>query len=159
MNIKNQYTRRKFLKLGSKVVLSLPLISVVGCDLDNTSLLNPHDSLKKMIFIIGPWSESEKQIADNFVQRFFKAKHTISPYLPQHKKIIQKLANRFSSDTMSIEDINLQELTSTEKELLLTLVKHIYNFVEVRFYVAKEPPWGQCQGKHWHTRIPDPNIS
>ena len=153
MKTKDNYTRRRFLKLGSKVLISLPIVSVVGCDLKNTTM-SPQESLKRLILIVGPWSESEKQIAENFVKRFLKAKHAISPYFPEYKKVIQKLANRFSSDTMALKEINLQELSSTEKELLLTLAKHIYSFVEIRFYVAKEPLWGQCQGNQWHTIPP-----
>jgi hypothetical protein len=46
-------------------------------------------------------------------------------------------------------------LPADERELLVNLVSHLYSFVEVRFVVANEPPWGACQADRTrHTRAP-----
>ncbi len=153
MKKKHHYTRRRFLELSSKALITLPLVSAIGCDLDNSPILSSEESLKKLIFLIGPWSKSEKQIAENFVKRFIKFNHTES-YLPGSSKLVQSLANRYSLETMAINEINMKNLPSEERELLIILTQQLYSFVEVRYYVAKEPPWGQCQGNQWHTRAP-----
>jgi hypothetical protein len=56
---------------------------------------------------------------------------------------------------MAVQEIGLGNIPNEEQEILLNLTKQLYSFVEVRFYVSNEPPWGQCQdSSKWHTRIP-----
>ncbi len=147
--------RRQFLNISYKLVLSLPVAYVIGCGTDKSSPLNPEDSLKKLIFLLGPWSAAEKQKADDFANRFLKAKHAFKPYLPGSGKLVQSLAKRFPAESMAINQINLQNLAPKERDLLITLTQQIYSYVEVRFDVANEPPWGLCQGDRlWHTKPP-----
>ncbi len=151
--------RRQFLNIGSKLVLSLPVAYVIGCGTDKSSPLNPEDSLKKLILLLGPWPAAEKSKADDFANRFLKAKHAVEPYIPGSGKLVQNLAKRFPAESMAINQINLQNIPAKERELLITLTKQIYSFVEVRFDVANEPPWGHCQGDRlWHTRSPVPSV-
>ncbi len=70
MKKKSTLNRRQFINLGSKIVISLPLVSTIGCGLGKTSSLNPKDSLKKLIFLLGPWSNDEKDKAEDFAKRF-----------------------------------------------------------------------------------------
>ncbi len=155
MKKKSILNRRQFINLGSKIVLTLPLVSTIGCGLGKSYSLNPKDSLKKLILLLGPWSTAEKLKADDFVKRFFKVKHNVEPYIPAASKIIKSLAGRFSSETKAIDKINLKSLPHEEQELLMTLTKQLYSFTEVRFQAANTPPWGHCQGDPmWHTRAP-----
>jgi hypothetical protein len=122
---------------------------------DQGTKLSPESSLKKLIFLIGPWTLEDKLIAEDFVARFLKAKHIIGKYLPKSAKLIQNLAGHFPDNIWAIDVINLSDIAKEEQELLTNLGKQLYNLVEVRYYVRNEPLWGQCQGNAmWHTRIP-----
>ncbi len=57
-NNKN-FNRRQFLNLGGKYLLSLSVVYTIGCASRWAPHLNPIDSLKKLIFILGPWSATE----------------------------------------------------------------------------------------------------
>jgi len=150
----NNYTRRQFLNLTSKLLVSLPMIYTFSCVSKNASLLNSKDSLRKLILLLGPWTNEEKLKAEDFAKSFLKANHATSPYLPGSSKLVQSLANQFPDESMAISEIHLKNLTAEEQKLLVTLTQQLYSFVEVRFDVANEPPWGQCQGSNWHTRTP-----
>ncbi len=149
--------RRKFLK----VMISLPVAVAISGELEITKSkiltpsLNPEQSFKKLIFLLGPWSATDKEEAEDLAWRFLKAKHNVDAYLPESSELVQSLASRFPKKTMAIKEINLQNLPAKEQELLLRLVKHLYSFIEVRFTVSNEPPWGECQGDgNWHTQTP-----
>ncbi len=158
MKKKSTLNRRQFINLGSKVVLTLPLVSTIGCGFGKSSSLNPKDSLKKIILLLGPWSTAEKQKADDFAKRFLDVKPYVDMYLPESGKLVQSLANRFTNDTLAINEINLQNLPVEERELLINLTNQLYSLVEVRFDTINEPPWGNCQGNaKWHTRVPVQN--
>lgn len=160
MKKKSALNRRQFLNLGSKFLISLPVACAIGCVSKKTPILNPKDSLKKLILLLGPWPNSEKQKAEDFVRRFLKAKHAVEPYLPESGQLVQSLASRFSAETMAIGEINLQNLPVEERELLIKLTQQLYTFVEVRFDAINEPPWGHCQGNvKWHTRTPMASIN
>ncbi len=150
----NYLNRRRFIDLSSKFMLSLPVAYSISCIPDRVTLLNPEDSLKKLIFVLGPWPDSDKQKADKFVKRFMKAEPLVGSYLPEFGEIIQNLANRFPDETMAIKEINLKKLPAREQELLIGLGQQLYSFVEVRFYISNIPSWGECQGNEWHTRTP-----
>jgi hypothetical protein len=140
--------RRQFLR----VLISLPTGFVIGWDLEryksivHAHALNPEESLKKLILLLGPWPVTEKEKAEDFARRFLKAKHAVGPYLPGSSQLVQSLASRFPDGTLAIKEINLRSLPAKEQELLMKLVKQLYSFIEVRFYVSNEPPWGECHG-------------
>ena len=149
--------RRQFLR----VLISLPTGFVIGWDLErhkstvHAGPLNPEESLKKLILLLGPWPFTDREKAEDFARRFLKAKHAVGSYLPGSSKLVQSLAGRFPADTVAIREINLQNLPTKERELLMNLVKQLYSFIEVRFYVSDEPPWGECQDDTTrHTRAP-----
>jgi hypothetical protein len=58
--------------------------------------------------------------------------------------LVQSLAGRFPADTMANKEINLRKLPAKERELLVKLVKQLYSFIEVRFFVSDETPGGIC---------------
>jgi hypothetical protein len=138
--------RRQFLI----VITSLPVVLVIGCGSEITQpvarapLLSPEKSLKKLISLLGPWQNTDKEDAEDFARRFLKAKYLVSDYLPKSDKLIQNLASRFPTDTMAIKEVNLGNLPVKEQELLLRIVKQLYSFIEVRFFVSNETPWGVC---------------
>ncbi len=114
--------------------------------------------MKKLIFLLGPWSKDEKDKAEDFTRRFLKAKDNVGIYLPESGKLVQSLASRFPDGTMAINEINLENLPVEERELLVSLTKQLYSLVEVRFDTTNEPQWGNCQGNaKWHTRVPAQN--
>ena len=149
-------TKRRFLNLGTKFLAFIPLAGVIGCIPNQASKLTPEDALKKLIFIIGPWSVKDKSSAEDFAKRFLKTDNTNRQYLLKSAQLIQSLADYFPDNTWAVNDINLSKLTKEEQEILVRLTKQLYSFVEVRFYVSNEPPWGMCQGdSNWHTRVPE----
>lgn len=150
------HERRQFLKLA----ISLPIAFVIGCDLERkpeakAPILNPEESLKKLIFVLGPWSAKDKEKAEDFAKRFLKVEYVSSAYLQESSELVQSLASRFTAESIAIKEIDLRSLTKEEQKLLIILVQQLYSFVEVRFYVSNEPPWGECQGSNkWHTQNP-----
>lgn len=151
----NNVTRRTFLDLGSKFLAFIPMAHIIGCIPERNSKLSPENALKKLIFVIGPWNEKDILIAEDFVKRFFKAPYVIGQYLPESANLIQNLAVRFPDNTMAVETIDLKNLPVKEQEFLIALGKGLYSLVEVRFFVAAIPPWGQCQGSsQWQTQVP-----
>lgn len=147
-------TRRRFVIQSSKLLAFIPFAGVIGC-ISNTDLkLSPKDSLKRLIYIIGPWREEDQLIAENFAKRFLKANHA-DQYLSKSVKLIQSLFKQISEETMTVKEIDLDTIPKEEQEILMNLSEQLYSFVEVRFYVSNEPPWGHCQDNSmWHTRIP-----
>jgi hypothetical protein len=56
---------------------------------------------------------------------------------------------------MALKEVEMGDLSLEERELLLTLVRQIYDLLEVRYYVSGEPPFGECQmDATRHTRAP-----
>jgi len=148
-------TRRKFVIQSSKLLAFLPIAGAVGCFSNTDSKLSPEDSLKRLIYIVGPWTVADKLTAENFAKRFLQTGHA-DPYLPKSVKLIQSLTKELSEETIAVKEIGLDSIPEEEQEILLNLTKQLYSFVEVRFYVSNEPPWGECQGNpKWHTRIPE----
>jgi len=146
--------RRKFVIQSSKLLAFIPLAGVLGCIPDAASKLSPEDSLKRIIYIIGPWRIEDHLIAEDFAKRFLNTDYAIQ-YLPKSVGLIQSLSKQIIEKPKTVTEINLDKLTNEEQEVLINLSKQLYSFVEVRFYTSNEPPWGQCQGNSkWHTRIP-----
>jgi len=146
--------RRKFVIQSSKLLAFIPFAGVVGCISDTVSKLSPEDSLKRIIYIIGPWVIEDHLIAEGFAKRFLNTDYAIQ-YLPKSVGLLQSLTKQIIEKPTTVKEINLDEITKEEKKVLINLSKQLYSFVEVRFYVSNEPPWGQCQGNSkWHTRIP-----
>ncbi len=148
--------RRKALK----VLISIPMAFLIGCksmrfkSAAQEISMSPEESLKKLVMLLGPWSSADREEAEGFVKRFLKAEHAIHPYLPNAKGLVQSLATRFPA-AMAMKEIPLDTLPPDEQKILLQLVKQLYSFVEVRFFAANEPPWGECQGDRLrYTRAP-----
>ncbi len=149
--------RRKLLKL----VISVPLGFAVGCEPAQNgptvqqSLLDPEESLEKLILLLGPWSATDRQQGEDFARRFLGASHGGGLYLPGSRELVQSLASRFSDGAMAIREINIRNLPGEEQALLMQLVSQIYSLIEVRFLVSNDPPWGVCQvDRLRHTRAP-----
>lgn len=144
-----------------RFLLTLPLALFFGCKprvLTTAAEMpasSPEEALRRLILLVGPWNERQRDQAEDFARRFLAAEHAVSPYLPESKAVVQSLAGRFSAGAMSVGEINLAALPKEERELLLQLTRQLYTYVEVRFYVAGGPPWGQCQGDPLrYTRAP-----
>lgn len=147
-------TRRRFVVQSSKLLAFIPFVGVIGCISDKDSTLSSEDSLKRLIYIIGPWSIEDNLIAEDFARRFLKTVHA-GQYLPKSNKLIQSLSKHISEETMAVKEIDLNNIPKEEQEILIALLEQLYSFVEVRFYASKIPPWGHCQGDPlWHTRMP-----
>lgn len=149
------FARREFLDLGIKSIIFIPVFNMLACSGRKSVLLSPLDSLKKLILILGPWPPEDKDLAEDFSRRFVRADPIIVQYLPESASLIQKLAAEFPDDTCSVDEIDLNDFSSEESNLITRLVNHLYNVNEVQFYLAGTPPWGQCLGDpDWHTKPP-----
>lgn len=143
--------RRQFLRAAIWRPVSLPILLAIGCNPERDKVvvlepeLSPEDSLKQLILLLGPWPETEKEKADHFANRFLNAEHAVTAYLPGSSRLVQDLVRRFPSGAMAVKQIDLGKLSAKERELLIKLTKQLYSFIEIRFYVSGEPPWGECQ--------------
>ena len=147
-------TRRLFVIQSSRLLAFIPLTGVIGCLSDAKLKLSPEESLKRLIYIFGPWTLEDHSIAEDFAIRFLATNYA-NEYLPKSVNLIQSLYKQIPEKTSSVKEIDLGNIPVEEQELLITLTKQLYSFVEVRFYVSNEPSWGVCQGNpKWHTRIP-----
>ena len=147
--------RRKFVIQSSKLLAFIPIAGAIGCISDKDSTLSSEDSLKRLIYIIGPWSIEDNLIAEDFAMRFLKTVHA-DQYLPKSNKLIQNLSKHISEETTDVKEIDLNKISKEEQEILIGLLEQLYSFIEVRFYASKVPPWGHCQGDPlWHTRVPN----
>lgn len=118
-------------------------------------LLSAEESLRKLVFTIGPWAVENKEAADNFASRFLRSKHVGSSFLTEHGETIRQLASYFPENTMALREVNLGDFAVNQREVLLSLIRQVYDLLEVRFYVSGEPPYGECQiDTTRHTRPP-----
>lgn len=147
-------TRRLFVIQSSRLLAFIPLTGVIGCISNDKLKLSPEESLKRLIYIFGPWTLEDHSIAEDFGKRFLATNYA-NEYLPKSVNLIESLHKQISEKTSSVKEIDLGKIPVEEQELLITLTKQLYSFVEVRFYVSNELSWGVCQGDpKWHTRIP-----
>ncbi len=145
-------TRRRFVIQSSRLLAFIPLAGVLSCA--EESKLSAEESLKRLIYIVGPWTLEDHSIAEDFTNRFLITDFA-KEYLPKSVDLIESLSKQIAKESAEVKEIDLGKLPLEEQDLIMTLSKQLYSFVEVRFYVSNEPPWGACQGDpKWHTRIP-----
>ena len=147
-------TRRQFVIQSSRLLAFLPFVGNMGCISDPDSKFTKEDSLKRLIYMLGPWTLEDTLLAEDFARRFLKSNYA-EKLLPKSIQLIKSLSNQISQETMAIKEIDLANMPKEEQELLMHISQQLYGFVEVRSYVANEPPGGQCIGNSkWHTRNP-----
>lgn len=144
-----------------RFLLTLPLALLFGCKpkvrttAAEAPAPSPEEALRRLVLLVGPWGERQRELAEDFARRFLTAENAVSPYLPTSASTVQSLARRFPAGAMAVDEINLAKLPEKERELLLQLSRQIYIYVEVRFFVNGEPPWGECLEDHLaYTRTP-----
>ena len=148
-------SRRSFLISTSKVIAFIPYAGMLACAPDLNAKFSAEEALKRLIYILGPWELKDHSLAVDFTERFLLTNHA-NQYLPKAADLIQSLSNQISNETMAAEELDISTLPLAENELLLNLTELLYSFVDIRFYVSNEPPWGLCQGDpNWHTRVPE----
>ncbi len=154
---RHEIQRRELLRL----LASLPIGLAIGCETGGpvaparVAALGPRDSLKKLILLLGPWPAADSSAADDFARRFLAAEAVAGPYLTGSGDLLQSLAGRFPDDAMSLGEVDLGSLPPEERDLLISLAKQLYSFVEVRLLLSGDRPYGQCQGDPLrHTRVP-----
>ena len=139
--------RRTFLK----IFLSVPAAYITGCfsgskyKSQTPTSTSPKESLAKLVMVLGPWTPGNKEQARSFADRFMNSESAVAPYLPSSGGALQSLANRFPDDALGVKEIDLKDLPEEERQLLMTLTKQIYTYVEIRFLISGEPQWGNCQ--------------
>ena len=148
-------TRRRFVVQSSKLLAFMPFVGVIGCISDKDTTLSSEDSLKRLIYMIGPWSIDDNLIAEDFAKRFLRTPHA-DKYLQKSVQLIKSLSRQIPKGPMAVKEVDLNSMHKEEQELLVSLTQELYGFIEVRFYASKVPPWGHCQGDPmWHTRVPN----
>jgi hypothetical protein len=141
----NDLDRREFVQL----MVALSAGFAIGCESNESrpgagSLSPAEESLLALVLALGPWPESDRAKAEDFAGRFVA--YAGGLYLSESTNVVQSLANRLPADAMALTELDLKDLTAEERELTIQLTQQLYSFIEVRFYVANEPPWGECLG-------------
>jgi hypothetical protein len=144
-----------------RFLFSLPLALFLGCrpkahpSIAEGPAPTPEEALRRLILLVGPWDEGQREQAEDFARRFLAAGSAVSPYLPASAATVQSLAGRFPAGTLAVGEIDLAALPEEERDLLLQLTRQLYTYVEIRFLVNGEPPWGECQRDNLrYTRAP-----
>ena len=132
--------RRTFLRLaaGSSFALALPSYAIFG-----RSEAALKDSLRRLLFAVGPWGAHELAAAEEFFKRFWHAVPVSGDYR-RDAEILHRLSERFPPGTHSAREIDLASLSLEERKLLEQLVDGLYNLQEIRDYVGGEPSFGAC---------------
>jgi hypothetical protein len=138
----HEWKRREFLK----VLMSLPVgYYAAGCAVDSGT--TTQDPLGKLVIALGPWSEGERERAEEFAGRFLAAEQVVGLYLPDSSGAIESLAGRFPDGAMAVGELNMSSLSEEEREFVMPFVQQLYSFIEVRFDIVNEPRWGECLGE------------
>jgi hypothetical protein len=148
-------TRRRFVIQSSRILAFIPIAGVIGCLSEADSKKAAEESLKVLIYIVGPWTLDDQSIAEDFAERFLATDYA-NQHLSKSVDLVKSLSKQIQKKPAVVKEIDLNNLPEDEKESLVTLTKQLYSLVEIRFYVSNEPTWGACQGNpKWHTRIPN----
>ena len=137
----SDWKRREFIK----VLMSLPLGYAVGCAVESGT--TPQESLGKLVLALGPWSDGDRERAEEFAARFVAAEHLVGLYLPESRGAIESLARRFADGALAVGELDLAALSTEEREFAVPFVKQLYSLIEVRFDISNEPRWGECLGE------------
>jgi hypothetical protein len=137
-----EWKRREFIK----VLMSLPVgYYAAGCAVDSGT--TAQDPLGKLVLALGPWSDGERERAEEFVGRFLAAEQIVGLYLPESRDAIESLSARYPDDAMAVGELDLASLSEAEREFVVPFVQQLYSLIEVRFDIANEPRWGECLGE------------
>jgi hypothetical protein len=137
----SEWKRREFIS----VLLSLPIGYTLGCT--GKSGASAQKALGKLVLALGPWSNADREQADEFAARFLAAEQLVGLYLPKWNAAIESLARRFPDGAMSVGEVDLAALSADERVFAVQFVQQLYSLIEVRFEIANEPRWGQCLGE------------
>ena len=88
-------TRRRFVIQSSRLLAFIPLAGVISCA--GETKLSAQESLKRLIYIIGPWSQADQSMAEDFANRFLETPFA-KPYLPKSVSLIQSLSKQLQFD-------------------------------------------------------------
>jgi hypothetical protein len=153
---RHELKRREFLE----ILMALPLGAAVACSAETGRPLSDvpvsaQEAMKKLVRVLGPWSDAEAAQAEGFAQRFVAASHIVRSYFQESRAGLESLAARFPDGAMAVDELDLEGLPGEEREIAVQLTRDLYSLVEVRFFVSNVPPWGECLGdRTWHTKAP-----
>jgi hypothetical protein len=153
---RHELKRREFLE----ILMALPLGTAIACSSEAGRPLSDvpvsaQEAMKKLVRVLGPWSDAEAAQAEDFAHRFVAASHVVGSYFQESRAGLESLAARFPDGTMAEGELDVGGLPAEERELAVQLTRDLYSLVEVRFFVSNIPPWGECLGdRTWHTRAP-----
>ena len=130
--------RRTFLRLAAGSPFALALPSIAAFSKPEATLKN---SLRRLLFAVGPWPANDSAVAEEFFARFWNAVPTSGNYC-RDATLLQRLSERFSPGTHAAKEIRLASLSPEERKLLEQLADGLYNLQEIRDYVGREPAFG-----------------
>jgi len=137
-----EWKRREFIK----VLMSMPVgYYAAGCAPGSDA--TAPDPLGVLVLALGPWSEGQRERAEEFTQRFLAAEQVVGLYRPDSDGAIESIAARFPDGAMAVADLDLTTFSAEEREFVVPFVQQLYSFIEVRFDIANEPRWGECLGE------------
>ena len=142
--------RREFIQ----VLMSLPVgYAVAACAIERRTPVQI--ALGKVVLALGPWTAEHGARAEEFVGRFLAADHIVGLYLPQSGGTIESLAGRFPDGAIAVGELDLAALPDEEREVAVSITQQLYSLIEVRHFVSREPPWGECLGsRERYTQAP-----
>jgi hypothetical protein len=142
-------SRRSFLGMA----VAVPFSFAYGCGRGSGS---SSEALKTLIFAVGPWSNDQRDRAENFTDRYLASGDAVKP-LFDRAEVAEKLVQHapFRDGPMALPMLDLSSFTEPERELLETLVANLYSVFEVQHYhVGGVPDLGTCTGRDWYTKAP-----
>ena len=84
--------------------------------------LSAEESLKRLIYIVGPWTLEDHSIAEDFTNRFLITDFA-KEYLPKSVDLLQSLSKQIAKESAEVKEIDLGKLPLEEQDLIMTLSK------------------------------------
>ena len=111
--------------------------------------------LRRLIYAVGPWPESDAAVAEEFFERFWSYTPASEAYV-QDMALVGRLSRRFPEGSHASPGIRLTDLPPDEQDLLVQLTDGLYGLFEIRAYLGGEPQYGVClPDRKGYTRAPE----
>jgi hypothetical protein len=153
--MKSKMLRRTFLAMAAASPFALSSCASRSLR-DGSSEAELERDLRRLIYAVGPWTENDANVAEDFFERFWSYMPASDAYV-QDMALVGRLSRRFPEGSHASPGIRLTDLPSDEKDLLVQLTDGLYSLFEIRAYLGDEPQYGVClPDRMGYTRAPEP---